>query len=323
MLARLRRLSLRLSRLAAASGAPLTLLLVAALCVCTVGCRGGKLGSRMGLRKGSPAITSMVSAPSCDMPACDAGCTPIASCEAPCIQPGCDVPVGCVAGGCVTGGCDGCGTGACGVGGCGVAPNPNAKKFSDAWWADRAMDPPGQRQVCKFGKKWPVQPRPTGRKQRLIHRYHTAHAWPHPYVCADRSAVEVTAAMTRQGGWDEISTLHMWHFDDATGDLNGVGRQHLHYLVSHAPMHSQSVFVARGTDGDVAARLASVEQAIVEMTGDSARFAVLPREAYSTTRPATETESIYRGMLEAMPAPILSEMAQGNGGGGAPVPAPQ
>ena len=235
-----------------------------------------------------------------------------------CLAGGCDA-TGCTAGACGPSGCDagGCGTGACGTGACGSG-DADARRYSAEWWANRALDPPGQRQRCKFGKKWPVYPRPTGRNMTLIHRYHTAHAWPHPYICADRTAVDVAHELSIRAGWDEVATMHLWHFDAETGALNSAGRQHLMYLVTRAPSQQPRVYVARGDEG-IESRLATVERAIVEIAGSN-RVAVLPRDAVATTQPSATTERVHRLRLETMPPPQLSEAATGAAEGNSPTP---
>ena len=230
---------------------------------------------------------------------------------------------GCLGDGCTNGGVAGGGYGPGGVGPGGVGPGgcgpagcgpDGPKRYSDEWWAMRAMDPPGARQRCKYGKKWPVYPRPTGPRQTLVHRYHTAHFWPHPYVCYDRTAVNVTVEMTARSGYEDLATLYGYHFDPTTNDLNTAGRQHLLYILGHADEVGRRVYVARGEG--VESRLAVVEQAVIEIAGSDSQLAVLPRTATPQVQPSDMTERIYRTRLQTAPAPQLSSGGAGGGAAG-------
>ena len=71
------------------------------------------------------------------------------------------------------------------IAGCAGGPFP----FSQEWYAERAGDPPGTRQIDSHGKLWPPYPRPVGRKQTKLHAYHYAHYWPYPQNCEDEAYV--------------------------------------------------------------------------------------------------------------------------------------
>ena len=255
-------------------------------------------------------------------PYADGACLPAPMAETPCATGSC------VSGTCDSGTCDSgtCGPGGCGTGGCGTGiaggavacGDQKVKRFSSEWYQQRAHLPPGERQKGKFGKIWPTQPRPDLPRQPFIHRYHSAQAWPYPYVCADRAAVLATVDMTRRAGYDDLITMHTYHFDPSTGRLNSAGRSRLFRIITgiDSTVGMPRVYVARSTGG-VEDRMAVVEQAVVEMAGSSDQIAVLPREVISVTRPSNEVERTYQQRLQTMPAPQLPSVAGGAGGGAA------
>ena len=288
----------------------------------------GPLAERLGFGKSKTTVVGDY-AEACAAEGCLAdGCT-APQMAAPCgdgCAPGSCISGDCTPGSCLGDGCDAGGAGGCNAGG-GFGPfgggSGEPPRYSKEWWALRAMDPPGSRQKCKYGKKWPVYPRPTGKKQTLVHRYHTAHYWPYPYICLDRTSVNVTTELTAMSGFEDLTTFYPCHFVAEGSELNSSGRQHLYQLLTALPQERrQKLYVARDQHA-VEARLASLEQAVVEMTGSSSQVAILPRDSVQQTQPANETERTYRMRLDSVPTPQLPSMSQGGGAAGGAQQAPQ
>lgn len=138
-------------------------------------------------------------------------------------------------------------------------------------WADRATDPPGTRQVYKYGKLWPPQARPTGREQSWKHKFHHAHYWPYPYNDMDRQIVRDTLAQQTSGGWVLATTLHDYHFNAETNELNSAGRSHLYWIMTSVPAQFRTVFVAHGLSPQVdEVRVATVDRSAREFGAGSA-----------------------------------------------------
>jgi len=192
------------------------------------------------------------------------------------------------------------------------APHWGSKEYHEM----RAADPPGARQKYKYGKLWPPQPRPVGPHQTFVHRYHHAHYWPHPYNCQDREAVAAFINVQVSNGWLEQTTLHDYHFDPATNELNSSGRSHLHWIIMHVPPEYQQVNVALSRDATQnSTRVANVQREITQVAGANPGFQVATRLADPTGRPAAEVQSIFTSAQENMPPPILSKTAGDTGSG--------
>lgn len=182
-------------------------------------------------------------------------------------------------------------------------------------WADRSTDPPGTRQVYKYGKLWPPQPRPTGREQHWKHKFHTAHYWPYPYNDVDRQIVRDTLAQQASGGWVLATTLHEYHFSPETNELNSAGRTHLYWIMTSVPAQYRTVYVAHGLSPQVDdVRVATVDQAAREF-GEQVPPVVL-RHAFPSGRPADEVDTIRRMELESWPAQRIFTISAGSGSGG-------
>ncbi len=190
--------------------------------------------------------------------------------------------------------------------------------YTEEWWAMRAMDPPGSRQVEKDGKQWPPYPRPTGEKQHWVHKYHHAHYWPHPYNCEDQAFVRNIIDQQAAAGWVSATTLRDYHFDPDTHELNSVGRDHLHWIVTSTPVPYRMVYVAQSfsKDQDVL-RQTNTEKMIAEFQPGS-KVPVLLKYDRFLGRPAQEIDQLRRLELMSIPRPRLFTVgtATGNGGSG-------
>lgn len=191
---------------------------------------------------------------------------------------------------------------------------------SDQWWAQRAQDPPGARQVEKDGKLWPPYPRPVGEKQHWVHKYHHAHYWPHPYNCDDQSFVRNILDQQSAGGWVTATTLHHYHFESDTQELNSVGREHLHWIVTATPLQYRTVYIAQTVASTTdALRQANVEKSIREFQPDGS-VPILFRYDRTLGRPAQEIDQLRRMELQSIPRPrlfIIGPSGSSGGGGSA------
>lgn len=180
-----------------------------------------------------------------------------------------------------------------------------------------ASDPPGTRQVYKFGKLWPPQPRPVGPQQTCVHKYYHTHYWPHPYNCQDRDAVASFVNMQVSNGWLEQTTLYDYHFDPVTNELNSSGRVHLNWILTHVPTEHQQVNISTSREpARNLARTANVQREIAQAAGANPGLQVVTRLADPVGRPAAEVQSIFTNAQENMPLPILSKTAGDTGSGG-------
>lgn len=182
-------------------------------------------------------------------------------------------------------------------------------------WADRATDPPGTRQVYKYGKLWPPQPRPTGREQSWKHKFHHAHYWPYPYNDTDRQIVRDTLAQQTAGGWVLATTLHDYHFNAETNELNSAGRSHLYWIMTSVPAQFRTVFVAHGLSPQVdEVRVATVDRSAREF-GEQVPPVVM-RHSFPSGRPADEADTIRRLELQSWPAQRIFTISPDTSGTG-------
>lgn len=186
------------------------------------------------------------------------------------------------------------------------------------WYARRALDPVGSRQRYVKGKMWPPYPRPEGLSMIPSHRFHTAHYWPHPYVCQDRASVREFTAVQEDAGWTNQTTLYDFHFDPDTQLLNRSGILHLKWILTSAPAHRRVLYV-QTADNAVASdlRLTSVRGTAEEMVGPQNAPPVIPRVTAPIGRNALEVDRIQRGEMDSQPIPRISPPFSSGGGGGA------
>lgn len=166
--------------------------------------------------------------------------------------------------------------------------------------------PVGSRQRYYKGKLWPPRPRPTGHKQLAVHKYHSAHFWPHPYVCQDRALVESTIYSQVENGWINATTFYDYHFDPETNQLNTAGRRHLRYIITSVPEQFRNSYVTAAFDPlSTQARVESVESSIAALTGQQQMLTVEIRTANPLWRNATMVDGTMRASVESMPPPTI------------------
>ena len=193
---------------------------------------------------------------------------------------------------------------------------------SQAWWAEKAALPPGVRQTCYKGKVWPTRPRPNCDRQQYSHTFHSAHYWPYPYVCQDRSLVTGLWNDQVANGWIEETTLFEYHFDPDTDRLTRPGRNHLQWIMEIVPESRRIVFVRASVDAvRDQVRQENVRTAATELVGAAGIPAIVLRTAQPPGRPAREVQVIRTKDVLSIPVPRLSGAAgaASAGGGGAAV----
>jgi hypothetical protein len=189
--------------------------------------------------------------------------------------------------------------------------------FTQAWYAERAGDPPGTRQIDKDGKLWPPYPRPVGRKQTLLHRYHYAHYWPYPHNCDDEAYVRNIVDMQAGGGWVTATTLHDYHFNPETQQLTEGGRTHLIWISQSVPAQYRTVYVSQGMSRETAQMRVDVSEQFLREMGIPNPPAVLARAELFEGRPAVEVDRIRQLELQSIPKPRLFYIGSATAGGGA------
>jgi len=176
----------------------------------------------------------------------------------------------------------------------------------EAYYAERAAEPIGARQVEKHGKLWPPYPRPTGPANLPSHLYHAAHYWPHPYTCQDRDYVRSISAAQTSNGWVTMTTLYDYHFDDSQ-KLNDSGRMQLRWILENAPTQHRYAFVQAGIDNATSqTRLEAVKSEATQLVGADQVPPVLVRVTSPLGRPAEEVDSIRRKERESILKPRIT-----------------
>ena len=195
----------------------------------------------------------------------------------------------------------------------------------EAYYAARACDPIGSRQIYKHGKLWPPTPRPTGPANLPSHIYHAEHYWPHPYNCQDQDYVRSLSAAQVSNGWVTMTTLYDYHFDE-TQQLNESGRMQLRWILENAPARHRYAFVQAGNDSASSEiRLAAVKANASQLVGPDQVPPVLVRVTSPLGRPAEEIDDIRRLERKSIFKPIITppigtntigtSSASGSGGG--------
>lgn len=185
---------------------------------------------------------------------------------------------------------------------------------SKEWYEERAGDPPGTRQVYKYGKMWPPFARPQGKKLTFWHKYYYAHYWPHPYNCQDRDYVHGIFQQQANNGWEFSTTLHDYHFDKDTNRLNSAGENHLMWILTQAPVQYRTTFVSRGGSEQVGQfRMAAVQESARQVCGDTVPPIILKNDMF-LGRPAIEIDTLRRLELQSQPQPRLYIISAGGTG---------
>ncbi|MAT15340.1 MAG: hypothetical protein CMJ46_08735 [Planctomyces sp.] len=186
------------------------------------------------------------------------------------------------------------------------------EKGSPEWWAMQAESPVGSRQVYKKGKLWPPYPRPTGPKQQFSHKYHAAHYWPYPYVCQDRAYVRNVMALQEDNGWQRLTTLFDYHFDEHTNQLTHSGMEQLIWILEEAPeKRRHQIYVQKvvGQEANIA-RVEVVRTALIELAGAEASDICIELKAgRNYGRPALEIDTIRKAEISSMPEPRINYTA--------------
>lgn len=200
-----------------------------------------------------------------------------------------------------------------------VVESGNPWPFTRAWYAQRAADPPGTRQIEKDGKLWPPYPRPTGHKQIFSHAYHAAHYWPYPYDCMDRGDVHALMDAQTSAGWVLATTLHDYHFNEDSQQLIDAARTQLIWILNSVPPQYRTVYVAQGTTAEMGQlRAASVEKFLRESGVVNVPPVVIIPETFEG-RPANEVDRLRMLELQGIPRPrlfLIGVAARSGGGGG-------
>ena len=180
------------------------------------------------------------------------------------------------------------------------------RKGSREYYEMHAGDPVGQRQVYKYGKLWPPQPRAMGEPATCVHRYYASHYWPYPYNLMDRADVNAVSDAQIMNGWIAATTFYSYHFDGETNVLNSAGRAQLEWLMGSVPVEHRRAFVA--TTGDSTKnnlRIMQMQSAVAELVGDAGSLPIALRVSTPTGRPAEEVENIFQQRIDNMDSPII------------------
>lgn len=202
----------------------------------------------------------------------------------------------------------------------GVAQAGGPFPFTQAWYEERATEPPGSRQIYKDGKYWPPYPRVMGPKQPFVQAYHSAHYWPHPYNCQDRADVNNLLEAQSGAGWAQATTLHDYHFDEDTQQLTDAGRSHLIWVMNSVPMQFRTVYVSQGTTAEMGQLRVTTAEKFMQETGATNIPPVVAKFELFNGRPANEVDRLRTLELQSIPRPRLFLIGvagrQGGGGGG-------
>lgn len=211
----------------------------------------------------------------------------------------------------------------------GALASTGAQAFADwpltSWWTRNCETEVGDRQHCHNGKRWPLEPRPTGPAQPFMQRVHTSIYWPDPYRWEDRGMVRAALATQRDNGWITATTLYDQHFDAVTNEINEAGKVHLRWILLHIPPNRRLAWVAAGNDPQTSkVRLESVQEESNLIAGRNA-CPVMLRVCLPVATSAQDVDLIRRAYLESIPNPRvpyvpLSSQGGGSGssGGGSP-----
>ena len=198
--------------------------------------------------------------------------------------------------------------------------------FTQAWYAERANDPPGTRQVESHGKLWPPYPRPVGRKQSCLHSYHYSHYWPYPHNCEDEAYTRNIIDAQAANGWLTATTLHDYHFNAETQQLTDDGRNHLLWIAQSAPPQFRMVYVSQGLSRETSQIRQETSEQFLRESGVPNPPPVIVRADSFRGRPAVEVDRLRQLELMSIPRPRLfyigaaTAITSGGGGGAMGVP---
>ncbi|MEZ6064720.1 MAG: hypothetical protein R3B90_03200 [Planctomycetaceae bacterium] len=192
------------------------------------------------------------------------------------------------------------------------------KRGTDEWYEMHAGDPVGQRQVYKFGKTWPIRPRPVGDPAPLVHQYHHNQYWPYPYQCADRASVEQFKHQQIANGWEEATTLYDFHFDMETQQLNSAGRERLNYILTKVPPEFRTAYVQASLKESsvTGARVSAVEQELAAVLGQGQMPPIMPRVTQPVGMPSANVNAIFQYRRDNLSPPPTLSTTPGTASGG-------
>jgi len=183
-------------------------------------------------------------------------------------------------------------------------PPPEPRWHTAPWWAMKAQEPVGSRQVEHEGKLWPPYARPVGPPQASCHVYHAEHYWPWPYTCVDQQCVLTMSRMQEANGWLSETTLYDYHFNPETNALTEPGKLQLKWILAYVPSAYRAVWLQQTEEPAVSqARMNSVRTMAIKIVGEANLPPIAFRTAMAPGRPAIEVDSIRRKELETFPEP--------------------
>lgn len=191
------------------------------------------------------------------------------------------------------------------------------RRGSVEWYEMRSGDPIGQRQVFKFGKVWPADPRPFGEPPPLVHRLHHNLYWPYPYDELDRAVVYQISDAQIMNGWQDATTFYDFHFEADSQTLNKSGRERLYYVMSRVPPEFRTAYVqASMLDPSLnGLRIAAVHSEAARFVGPDQTPPILLRVATPHGTPASDIDAIFEyRRANLTPPPVLSTVGAGGGG---------
>jgi hypothetical protein len=125
----------------------------------------------------------------------------------------------------------------------------------------------------------------------------------------DQDVVRSVMQSQVDNGWQEATTLHIYHFDAQTHELNSSGQEHLRWLLTHAPVQYRTAHVAAGPNPEInSQRVMAVEQHIVALIGQPGTIPVLLRMTDPTGTPADQVKNIFDQAEKGRTPPIIPFM---------------
>lgn len=201
------------------------------------------------------------------------------------------------------------------LGTAGIAAADGSLWFTEEWYAERACDPPGSRQIEHHGKLWPPYPRPVGRKQTFSHAFHYAHYWPYPHNLEDAAYTRNVIDLQSANGWVNATTLHDYHFDSETQQLTEVGKNHLLWIAQSVPPCYRTVFVSQGNSREIGQNRLNNTDMYLRESGIVNPPPLVARSVNFVGRPAREVELIRQAELNSIVRPRLFSVGAATAGG--------
>jgi hypothetical protein len=186
---------------------------------------------------------------------------------------------------------------------------------TEEYYEMRASEPVGQRQMYKYGKVWPPDPRASGKPLPFVHRYYASCYWPYPYTAMDQAEVQLVSDLQTANGWLSLCTFYPYHFDPVTNKLNSSGVRHLQWLLSNVPLEHRQAFLSSTTDASInERRLSSMQDSVAAMVGDPRSLPIEMRVSTEIGRPASEIDAIFKSRLQNMDSPVIPFTTATTGG---------